>query len=242
MRHRRARSARVGGAQGARSPPCTKRLDAAAGALREAFGTDAACCVVSDHGQGGASRRVLHPNRRLAECGSWRAGAARSTRSRDTRATRRCACSRRARRKRSSAARAARRRGSRALARFGGIDWRRTAAFSEEVNTQPGVWINAAGREASGAVVAADLERMRREVIDAAARLALEGGVSVVAWARRARTSTQAVRRAARRRRLRAGARGGYAHSLVATPWQRRDVGAVSDARAHELGGGAGAA
>ena len=29
-------------------------------------------------------------------------------------------------------------------ARFGGIDWARTRAFSEEVNTQPGVWINAA--------------------------------------------------------------------------------------------------
>jgi len=46
-----------------------QRLDAAAGALRDAFGDDAACFVVSDHGQGGASRRVVHVNRRLAECG-----------------------------------------------------------------------------------------------------------------------------------------------------------------------------
>jgi predicted AlkP superfamily phosphohydrolase/phosphomutase len=35
-----------------------ERLDAAAGALRDAFGDDATCFVVSDHGQGGASRRV----------------------------------------------------------------------------------------------------------------------------------------------------------------------------------------
>ena len=52
-------------------------------------------------------------------------------------------------------------------ARFGGFDWRRTRAFSEEANTQPGVWINLRGREAAGCVEAADYERVRSQVIDA---------------------------------------------------------------------------
>jgi predicted AlkP superfamily phosphohydrolase/phosphomutase len=219
-----------------------ERLDAAAGALREAFGTDAACCVVSDHGQGGASRRVLHPNRRLADCGllARSRGRALDTIARHARdAALRVLPPRAAqalfRRARGSAARLE------SVARLGGIDWRRTAAFSEEVNTQPGVWINAAGREASGVVAAADLERMRREVIDALLDWRLADGVSVVAWAAPredvyrgpfvARAPDVVFETALER---------GYAHSLVATPWQRPDVGAVRTLEAHELGGGRG--
>ncbi|MCZ6464357.1 MAG: alkaline phosphatase family protein [Proteobacteria bacterium] len=46
-----------------------EKLDAACGELRRAFGEDAACIVVSDHGMGGASRRVVHLNRFLRERG-----------------------------------------------------------------------------------------------------------------------------------------------------------------------------
>ncbi|MEN8182332.1 MAG: alkaline phosphatase family protein, partial [Myxococcota bacterium] len=46
-----------------------ERLDAACAEIRTAFAPEAACAVVSDHGFGGASRRVLHLNRYLEECG-----------------------------------------------------------------------------------------------------------------------------------------------------------------------------
>ncbi|UCE85359.1 MAG: alkaline phosphatase family protein, partial [Deltaproteobacteria bacterium] len=39
-------------------------LDAACGELRAAFGEDAPCLVVSDHGMGGAARHVVHLNQR----------------------------------------------------------------------------------------------------------------------------------------------------------------------------------
>src|SRR5207244_221030 len=44
-------------------------LDAASGALLAAAPPDATVAVVSDHGSGGAGDRVVHLNRRLAECG-----------------------------------------------------------------------------------------------------------------------------------------------------------------------------
>ncbi len=49
-------------------------LDQACGELRSAFGEDALCVVLSDHGMGGASRTVVHLNRFLAERGFWHDG------------------------------------------------------------------------------------------------------------------------------------------------------------------------
>jgi predicted AlkP superfamily phosphohydrolase/phosphomutase len=219
-----------------------ERLDAATGALRDAFGADAACAIVSDHGQGGASRRVVHVNRRLADCGLFarRTGGALDTIARRARDAALRALPPRAvqalfRRARGSAARLE------SAARFGGVDWPRTAAFSEEVNTQPAVWINAAGREAAGSVAPADRERVVRDVVDALLDWTLEDGGPVVAWAQ-PREDVYAGPYVARAPDVvfQLALEAGYAHSLVATPWRRDGVAAVRVLGDDELGGGRG--
>ena len=217
-------------------------LDAACGELRRALGSDAACFVVSDHGAGGASRRVVHLNRRLEEAGLLafrRGGAGRDRLARAARDAALRVLPPRAREAifRRLAPAAARLESS---ARFGGIDWSRSSAFSEEANTQPGVWINLAGREAAGRVAAADYERAREDVIAALLDWKLPGGGPVVA-------------RAHRREEVYAGPHvdrapdvvvelaldSGYGLSLVPTP-----RGVVAPAlrwlETHELAGGRG--
>jgi predicted AlkP superfamily phosphohydrolase/phosphomutase len=50
--------------------------------------------------------------------------------------------------------------------RLGGIDWGRSVAFSEEVNTLPGIWLNVRGREPQGQVAPGhEYERLRDEII-----------------------------------------------------------------------------
>ena len=155
-----------------------RALDAAVGRLIAAAG-DATVAIVSDHGSGGAGDRAVHLNRYLASQGllGFRAGGG-------------------------SAARAARRLALRAVpfrlqgallrrlpgaagrveggARFGGIDWARTTAFSEELDYHPSVWINLAGRDAHGTVAAADYDRTRETVVEALARWRDEAGLPVV--------------------------------------------------------------
>jgi predicted AlkP superfamily phosphohydrolase/phosphomutase len=203
-------------------------LDAACGELREAFGAEAPCVVLSDHGAGGAARRVVHLNARLAECGLLRRRTEPGG----------LAADRLARRARDLALRVLpprlaeglfrRARGAAAAlesaARFGGLDWRRTAAFSEEANTQPGVWVNLAGREAAGCVAPADYERVRSELIAALLDWKLPGGEPVVARARRREEVYEGpfVQRAPDVV-VELGSEAGYGLSLVPTPW--RDPG-----------------
>lgn len=219
-----------------------ERLDAAVGALRADFGDDAACCIVSDHGQGGASRHVVHANRRLAECGLLARErsavldlAARRARDAALRILPPGVAQAIFRRARASAARLE------SAARFGGIAWRRTHAFSEEVNTQPGVWINAARREQQGLVGTHDFERVRREVIDALLDWKLPNGAPVVAWAR-PREDVYAGPFVARAPDVvfELALENGYAHSLVATPWDRPAIGSARRLEDDELGGGRG--
>ena len=126
-------------------------------------------------------------------------------------------------------------------ARFGGIDWRRTAAFSEEVNTQPGVWINLAGREASGSVARADSDRVRQDVIDALLDWKLPGGERVIerALPREALYDGPFAERAPDIV-IEVGSEHGYLHSLVATPWDRPAIGALRTLGGDELAGGRG--
>ncbi len=139
-------------------------LDRAIGRLLEVLPADTTLAVVSDHGSGGAGEWVVHLNRWLAGQG-WLRFAGKSH----------------------LPAAGLRRLGLRLPAawqmwafrgplrrwvhrlesqnRLGGIDWAHTAAFSEEVNTLPGVWINLAGREEAGVVPpGAAYERLREEV------------------------------------------------------------------------------
>jgi predicted AlkP superfamily phosphohydrolase/phosphomutase len=217
-----------------------ERLDGACGALREAFGEDALCVVLSDHGSGGAARRVVHLNRRLADAGllvrrrgAWDRGA-RAVRDLALRALPPRTTQRLFRRAGEAAARVE------STARFGGFDWARTAAFSEEANTQPGVWINLRGREASGSVAPGDYERIRDAVIEALLDWKLPGGDPVVARARRREeVYTGPLRDRAPDVVIELGLDAGYGLSLVQTPWTTSSapLRALSD---DELGGGRG--
>ena len=126
-------------------------------------------------------------------------------------------------------------------ARFGGFDWSQTPAFSEEANTNPGVWINLRGREALGCVAPEDYERVRDRVIEALLAGRLPNGGPVVARALRredlysgpfvARAPDIAVELALD---------NGYGLSLVASRWEREDSASVSKLGDAELAGGRG--
>jgi predicted AlkP superfamily phosphohydrolase/phosphomutase len=218
-------------------------LDAACGEIRADFGEDALCVVLSDHGSGGAARRVVHLGRHLAETGlmrragrgSGRDGLARGTRDLALRCLPPRAAQRIFRRTRSAAARLE------SAARFGGIDWRGTVAFSEEVNTQPGIWINLSGREARGCVAPGDYERVREDTIAALLDWKLPGGGPVVerAW-RREEIHTGPYAQRAPDVVLELAEDEGYGLSLVTTPWQDRESASVRRLADYELGGGRG--
>jgi predicted AlkP superfamily phosphohydrolase/phosphomutase len=218
-------------------------LDAACGELRRAFGASAACFALSDHGAGGAACEVAHLGRRLAECGllartrsGARGDAARFARDLALRALPPRVRERVFRRLRDAAARVE------SAARFAGFDWAKSVAFTEDVNTQPGVWINLAGREAQGCVAASDYERVRDDVIAALADWKLPD------------SSAPVVARALRREDIYQGPHvgrapdvvielaqhEGYGLSLVPTPWGESSGRSVRRLGAHELAGGKG--
>jgi len=223
-----------------------QRLDAACGRIRAAYGEDALCLIVSDHGGGGASKRVVHLNAKLHEAGMFartagRRGAALDTAARRTRdlALRLLPArlsERIFRRARFAAARLE------SAARFGGIDWSRTQAFSEEANTQPGVWVNLRGREPAGSVAPEDYERVRDEIIAVLLAWTLpDGGGPVVARARRreavyAGPCTDRAPDVVVELALDAG----YGLSLVQTPWSNRKVESVRTLEPGEFSGGRG--
>ena len=220
-----------------------RALDSACGELRAAFGDEALCVVVSDHGSGGAARRIVHLGRRLAETGLLQRSDSRSALDSLARSARDAAlrvlsppmAERIFRSARSAAARVE------SAARFGGHDWKRTHAFTEDVNTQPGVWINLRRREASGCVAASDYERVRDDVIASLADWKLPGAGPVVARARRREDvySGPHVDRAPDIV-VELASDAGYGLSLVPTPWTRGDDSSVTTLSDHELGGGRG--
>lgn len=226
-----------------------RRLDAACGELRAAVGPDALCVVLSDHGMGAASDKVLHLNRYLAERGLLvrRAGIGRfgdrtARRTRDLALAWLPAGLAQAvfRRARAAAAELESR------ARFGGFDWRRTVAFSEEANTNPGVWINLAGREAAGCVPAEKYEHVREVVIEALLDWRLPSGAPVVARALR-REDVHRGRFAERAPDIvvELASDDGHGLSLVPTPWSEggpngRGIPSVRVLAPEEYGGGRG--
>ena len=199
-------------------------LDRACGRLRAAYGEDALCLVVSDHGMGGASDCILHLNRYLAEQGFYarRSAAGRRAdalaRSLRDAALRRLPAAWLQKLFRGAPGAAAR---LESAARFGGVDWSRTVAFSEEVNTQPGVWINLGGREQRGCVAPQDYEAVRAQVIERLEAWRLPGGSPAIARARRREDvySGPFVERAPDIV-VELGTDRGYGLSLVPTRWQ----------------------
>ncbi len=221
------------------------RLDAACGRIREAYeqgAPDALCVVVSDHGMGGAARSVVHLNRFLHEQGllARRPAGALDRMARAARDAALAVLPARIaqllfRRARGAAARLE------SAARFGGFDWARTRAFSEEANTQPGVWINLRGREAAGCVAPEDYEALRDQLIEALLSWRGPGGAPVIARARR----REDVYRGPYVTRapdivIELALDGGYGLSLVPTPWWEESGPSVRVLGDDALAGGRG--
>jgi predicted AlkP superfamily phosphohydrolase/phosphomutase len=159
-------------------------LDAALGRVIAAA-PESAVAVVSDHGSGGASDRVVHLNRRLAACGllGFRPGTgrvARFVRGAALRTVPHRLQGHVLRRARGAAGRLE------SASRFGNLDWARTVAYSEELDYHPSVWINLRGREPEGIVAPEAYEETRARVADALVDWRDEAGRPLVAriWRR----------------------------------------------------------
>ncbi len=151
-----------------------RRLDAALASIVAALPRDATVLVASDHGFGGAGTTVVHLNRWLADRGALRFHeGARATPARMVRRARRLALRGLPR---GLQERAVRRRGRglarrlEAWSRFGAIDMAHTAAFSEELNYAPSIWLNVRGRDPLGTVAPgreydALVERLRADLL-----------------------------------------------------------------------------
>lgn len=143
-------------------------LDTAIGEILALAGDDTVL-IASDHGFGGVGTKALFLNQWLAASGLQRrvplapgAGVAgRIKRS----ALRYVPAAWQAKLFRVAGGRIAD--GLESRARFAGIDWSRTCAYSEDLNYFPNVWLNLAGREPAGVVAPGDYERVRDEVIAA---------------------------------------------------------------------------
>jgi predicted AlkP superfamily phosphohydrolase/phosphomutase len=149
-----------------------RALDQAVGDLVSEAGEDATIMIVSDHGSGGTGEWIIHVNRWLERQG-WLQFLSHRPQSRLARGLKRLGLSVlrgapgvQERLMRGQFRPVAARLES--VARLGGIDWSRTQAFSEEVNTFPGIWLNVQGREPCGTVVPGpEYERLRSRIIDA---------------------------------------------------------------------------
>ena len=155
-------------------------LDAAIGTLVVAAPGGAAVAIVSDHGSGGAGDRVVHLNRRLAECGllTFRRDPGRRVagllRAGAVRAVPRPLQARLLRRVAGAAGRLE------GIHRLGGIDWSRTLAYSEELDYHPHVWLNLAGREPEGIVPSARADETLARVVAALGDWRDDGGRPIV--------------------------------------------------------------
>ncbi|MBN1483137.1 MAG: alkaline phosphatase family protein [Chloroflexia bacterium] len=184
-----------------------RALDRALGRLLEARPRDTVLAVVSDHGSGGSGAWIVHLNRWLAQQGWLRFGSGGPVH---------------------RLAGELRRLGLRLPAswqewafrgplkrwvhrlesqnRLGGIDWPRTAAFSEEVNTMPGIWLNLRGREPTGTVAPGAYEDIRQEI-----------GAALEHW-RHPETGAPLVRRVWKREELYEGPWVDLAPDIVLEP------------------------
>ena len=147
------RPASVSAADGGGLGRVYEALDQAVGALMQAAGGEQTeVTVLSDHGSGGSSDKVLYLNRLLAEHALLRFRSARGPRAARLKeiALRRVPPRLRERLFRLGNAWLPSRLESNV--RFGGIDMANTVAFSDELNYFPGIHLNLAGREPGGIV------------------------------------------------------------------------------------------
>jgi predicted AlkP superfamily phosphohydrolase/phosphomutase len=143
-----------------------RALDAAVGELLAAAGGDAVeLSVVSDHGSGGSSDKVLYLNRVLAEAGLLRfkpsAPSWLMRRAKDAALT---SLPVRLRERLFRGFGAALPGLVESRARFGAIDMAHTRVFSDELNYFPALHFNLRGREPRGVLEPAELPALRREI------------------------------------------------------------------------------
>jgi predicted AlkP superfamily phosphohydrolase/phosphomutase len=161
------RPAQVSAAEQAGLARVYRSLDSAVGALLAAAGGDGVeLSVVSDHGSGGASDKVVYLNRALCEAGlltprtrPWTHALV--ARSKDLALTQ-LPPRLRERLFRSAGALLPGLLESRV--RFGAIDMRRTQVFSDELNYFPALHYNLQGRDPQGTVTAFELPALRSRV------------------------------------------------------------------------------
>lgn len=213
-----------------------RALDEALARLLEAAGPETEVTVVSDHGFGGAGDKVLYLNRALAEAGllgfhPHRRRGALIGAAKDWALT---GLPPRLRERVFRFGGAALPSWLETQARFGGIDFEQTVAFSDELNYFPAVWLNLEGRERRGIVSPAQRAAVTREV-SAALRSLRDPwtGAAVVAevWPREELYEGPWVERAPDLI-LRLHLDRGYSYNLMPSatappgtgPWRRLDV------------------
>lgn len=186
-------------------------LDQAVGDLVTEAGEGAIVLIVSDHGSGGTGEWVIHLNRWLEEQG-WLRFASDKPVDRLAKALKRLGMTalRGAPAVQEWLLRGPLRGVSARLesgVRLGGLDWHGTQAFSEEVNTFPGIWLNVQGREPAGTVNAgADYERLRERIM-----------AGLAAW-RHTETGAPVIARTWRREELYHGAALDDAPDIILEP------------------------
>ena len=152
-------------------------LDRALARLVEEAGADVELTVVSDHGSGPSSDKVLYLNRALAELGllRFRAPARRAGRGRDPLARARALAMQlvppRAKHTLFHAFGRALPGALESRTRFAAIDFSRTRVFSDELNYFPALHYNLRGREPEGVVDPADAPRLFAALEEGLARL-----------------------------------------------------------------------
>ncbi|NNK43827.1 MAG: hypothetical protein HKP46_14395 [Myxococcales bacterium] len=138
-------------------------LDQALGSLTAAAGgAETEVTVLSDHGSGGSSDKVLYLNRLLAQHGLLRFRARRGRGGAGLKEIALCRFPPRLREQMFRLGNAWLPSRLESNVRFGGIDMAHTVAFSDELNYFPGIHLNLAGREPRGIVQA---QRKRETVL-----------------------------------------------------------------------------
>jgi predicted AlkP superfamily phosphohydrolase/phosphomutase len=145
-----------------------RAVDRAVGELVAHAGEGATVAIVSDHGSGGTGEGVIHLNRWLAEQG-WLRFARPGPGERATARLKQLGLALPSPVQEWAFRGPLRRLVGRLESgvRLAGIDWAATRAFSEEVNTLPGIWLNVRGREPEGTVApGSEYERLRMAIVE----------------------------------------------------------------------------
>jgi predicted AlkP superfamily phosphohydrolase/phosphomutase len=156
-------------------------IDEAVGRVIAAAGEQSAVIVLSDHGSAGNGNVAIHLNRMLERAGLLSFSRGRALLDpRTARGQAPALVPTRLRRVLFRLAGGLLPAAVESWIRFGGIDWSRTTAFSEELSYAPSIWLNQLGREPRGTLRHRDRARATSAVERAAAELRDPAGRSLV--------------------------------------------------------------